>query len=557
MDKRFFLAIALAIGVVLITPKLFPPPPAPIMTAVDSAAVPAAGTAPASAPVPTTVQATPAAAPAGAGATGTAAFAPETTNVATPKAVFHFSNAGASLIGATLEDYVVLPKRDHPVELGRRGGALVTYRLIQGADTTDLRGVRFHSTPGAVSAANGIRYDGDAPNAALTLQYTFVADSYLVRVAGTITPKSVAGTPALIGIVLPQGLATAEADTIDDHRMLAYVFKPVTDDPESVPFSKVAKKGIIAQVGPFDWVASKSKYFLLAVMAPPKGQFTGPAIFTAPPSTEKAPSVATGEVILAPDAEGRFAFEIYAGPQQWRRLVALGHGLEHANPYGGFLRAVVQPFATFVMTVLLWMHDKLQLNYGWVLVIFGVGIRLLLWPLNQSAMRSSLRMQRIQPELQALQAKYKANPEKMQAEYMKLLKDNGMTPFSQFTGCLPMLIPMPVLFALFFVFQNTIEFRGVSFLWLADISQKDPYYILPVAMGLSMFLLSWIGLRNSPPNPQAKMFGYMMPAMMTVFFLNFPAGLNLYYAVQNLAALPQQWLIAKERAKNPPRPPSS
>jgi YidC/Oxa1 family membrane protein insertase len=292
-------------------------------------------------------------------------------------------------------------------------------------------------------------------------------------------------------------------------------------------------------------------------MAPPKGQFTGPAIFTAPPSTEKAPSVATGEVILAPDAEGRFAFEIYAGPQQWRRLVALGHGLEHANPYGGFLRAVVQPFATFVMTVLLWMHDKLQLNYGWVLVIFGVGIRLLLWPLNQSAMRSSLRMQRIQPELQALQAKYKANPEKMQAEYMKLLKDNGMTPFSQFTGCLPMLIPMPVLFALFFVFQNTIEFRGVSFLWLADISQKDPYYILPVAMGLSMFLLSWIGLRNSPPNPQAKMFGYMMPAMMTVFFLNFPAGLNLYYAVQNLAALPQQWLIAKERAKNPPRPPSS
>jgi YidC/Oxa1 family membrane protein insertase len=172
-------------------------------------------------------------------------------------------------------------------------------------------------------------------------------------------------------------------------------------------------------------------------------------------------------------------------------------------------------------------------------------------------MRSSLRMQRIQPELQALQAKYKQNPEKMQAEYMKLLHDNGMTPFSQFTGCLPMLIPMPVLFALFFVFQNTIEFRGVSFLWLADISQKDPYYILPVAMGLSMFLLSWIGLRNSPPNPQAKMFGYMMPAMMTVFFLNFPAGLNLYYAVQNLAALPQQWLIAKERAKNPPRPPSS
>jgi YidC/Oxa1 family membrane protein insertase len=552
MDKRFFLAIALAIGVVLITPKLFPPPPAPVLSAADSAAMQAAAAAaPAVTPSAAPVQSAPSAAPLAAGPAPTGTFAPETTNVATPKATFHFSSAGASLIGATLDEYAVLPKRDHPVELGRRGGALVAYRLIQGVDTTDLRSVRFRAQPAGASAASGIRYDGDAPNAALSMQYTFVADSYLVRVAGTVTLRTASAAPALIGIMLPQGLASSEADTIEDHRMLAFVVKPILDDAESVPFSKVVKKGLIAQTGPFDWVASKSKYFLLAVMAPPKGQFAGPALFTAPPSTDKAPSIATGEVIVAPDAQGRFAFEIYAGPQQWRRLVALGHGLEHANPYGGFLRAVVQPFATFVMTVLLWMHDKLQLNYGWVLVIFGVGIRLLLWPLNQSAMRSSLRMQRIQPELQALQAKYKQNPEKMQAEYMKLLHDNGMTPFSQFTGCLPMLIPMPVLFALFFVFQNTIEFRGVSFLWLADISQKDPYYILPVAMGLSMFLLSWIGLRNSPPNPQAKMFGYMMPAMMTVFFLNFPAGLNLYYAVQNLAALPQQWLIAKERAKNP------
>ncbi len=552
MDKRFFLAIALAIGVVLITPKLFPPPPAPVQVAADSVSGQTGAPAPASAPAAVSA-AGPASAPAATTTTvaSPTTFVPETTSIATPKATFHFSSAGASLIGATLDDYTVLPKRDHQVELGRRDGALITYRLIQGTDTLDLRSLRFRVQPGTASATTGVRFDGDAPNAALSLQYTFVADSYLVHVAGAVTPKGASKTPALIGIVLPQGLASAEADTIDDHRMLAFVVKPIADDAESVPFSKVVKKGVIEQAGPFDWVASKSKYFLLAVMAPPKGQFAGPALFTAPPSTEKAPSVATGEVIVAPDSAGRFAFEIYAGPQQWRRLVALGHGLEHANPYGGFLRAVVQPFATFVMTVLLWMHDKLQLNYGWVLVIFGVGIRLLLWPLNQSAMRSSLRMQRIQPELQALQAKYKQNPEKMQAEYMKLLKDNGMTPFSQFTGCLPMLIPMPVLFALFFVFQNTIEFRGVSFLWLADISQKDPYYILPVAMGLSMFLLSWIGLRNSPPNPQAKMFGYMMPAMMTVFFLNFPAGLNLYYAVQNLAALPQQWLIAKERAKNP------
>jgi YidC/Oxa1 family membrane protein insertase len=158
-------------------------------------------------------------------------------------------------------------------------------------------------------------------------------------------------------------------------------------------------------------------------------------------------------------------------------------------------------------------------------------------------------MQVIQPEMAAIQKKYRNNPQKQQEEMVRIYREHGMSPFSMFSGCLPMLIPMPVLFALFFVFQNTIEFRGVSFLWLADISLKDPYYLLPLIMGASMYLLSWIGLRNAPPNPQAKMMSYMFPVIMTVALLNMAAGLNLYYAVQNIAALPQQWLIARERAR--------
>ena len=258
---------------------------------------------------------------------------------------------------------------------------------------------------------------------------------------------------------------------------------------------------------------------------------------------------------LGPDAG--FTFELYTGPQEWRRLIALGRDLQNANPYGGFMQTVVQPFATIVMRILLWMRETLKLGYGWVLVIFGVVVRLILWPLNQSAMRTSIKMQRLQPELAEVQKKYKNNPEKQQAEMMRIYREHDMSPFSMFSGCLPMLLPMPVLFALFFVFQNTIEFRGVSFLWLPDISQKDPYYILPLLMGASMFLLSWIGLRGAPPNPQAKMMAYVFPPMMTVFFLNFAAGLNLYYAVQNIAALPQQWLIARERAKVTPPPKAS
>ena len=164
-------------------------------------------------------------------------------------------------------------------------------------------------------------------------------------------------------------------------------------------------------------------------------------------------------------------------------------------------------------------------------------------------MRSSMKMQEIQPRLAEVQKKYKDKPEKQREEIMKVYKEAGASPFTALTGCLPALIPMPVLFALFFVFQNTIEFRGVPFMWLHDISMKDPYYILPVLMGVSMYVLSWIGLRNAPPNPQAKMMSYMFPVMMTFVLANMASGLNLYYTAQNLAAIPQQWLLARERAR--------
>jgi YidC/Oxa1 family membrane protein insertase len=190
-----------------------------------------------------------------------------------------------------------------------------------------------------------------------------------------------------------------------------------------------------------------------------------------------------------------------------------------------------------------------------VLVIFGVVIRLMLWPLNQKAMRTSIQMQRLQPELAEVQKRYKSDPEKQREALVKLYQSHGMSPLSPLMGCVPMLLPMPILFALYFVFQNTIEFRGVPFLWLPDISLKDPFYIIPVVMGVSMFVLSWIGMRAAPPNPQTKMMSYMMPVMFTVMFLNFASGLNLYYAVQNIAALPQQWLLSRERQRaGPPAP---
>src|SRR6185437_2246166 len=166
------------------------------------------------------------------------------------------------------------------------------------------------------------------------------------------------------------------------------------------------------------------------------------------------------------------------------------------------------------------------------LIIFGVVTRIVLWPLNQRAMRTSLKMQRLQPELQEVQNKYKGDQQRAQQELMRVYKEHGMSPWSPVAGCLPMLLPWPIFAALYFVFRTTIEFRGVPFLWMHDISVKDPYYIMPVLMGLTSLLVSWIGMRGMPPSPQTKMMSYMFPVMMTVFFWNIAGGLNLYYFVQ-------------------------
>jgi YidC/Oxa1 family membrane protein insertase len=438
------------------------------------------------------------------------------------------------------------------VLLGRPGDRLLSYQLVAGRDTVRLDTITFErAVPRpAVAAARGavppLAYAAALPGGGrVAITYSFAPESYVVRVRGDV--EGVA-QPALLLVDLPSGFRSSEADTLDDQRHLAYALKPKREGAKIVRFSDLDPGESRVTTDSLTWVVAKSKYFLVALLTPAGEPAFAELAVTGGPRTSKVASTAHGRAVR-PITNGGFAFEVYAGPQEWRRLHALGRDLENANPYGSWLQGIVQPFATIVMRIVLWMKDTTRLNYGWVLIIFGVAVRFALWPLNQNAMRQSLKLQRIQPQIQEIQKRYRNDPQKLQTEMMRVYQEHGMSPFSTFSGCLPMLLPMPVLFALFFVFQNTIEFRGVPFLWLPDISLKDPYYIVPLLMGLTMFALSWIGMRSAPPNPQAKMMAYVLPVTMTFIFLNMASGLNLYYAVQNLAAIPQQWMIARERAK--------
>jgi YidC/Oxa1 family membrane protein insertase len=558
MDKRFFLALLLTAIVIVAPPLLFPnksatrsPTAIADSTRHPSVASPGEATAAPAGRSPTTPTTStpgqPATLPA---STSLSAAAVETTTVRTKLATYTFSSRGGAPISVALDSY---PSRrpasnKRPSELLPSSTALARYRLALGRDTIALDTVPLRPELRTGATGPSLAYTGTAAGHAIALTYDIVPDSFLLHVSATA-----AGAPAGSALLvdLPKTLRSNEPDTLEDIGHLAVSYRTNTGDIESVGFSKLDSTEVRGETRPVSWLAARNKYFLVAYRAPAKAPFTAIRLQGGSRSGKVANSLsATGLLPLSVD--GRAAFDIYAGPQDFERLQKLGNDLDQVNPYGGFLRGVVQPFAVIVMKVLLWIKRTTHLNYGWVLVLFGVIIRLALWPLNQGAMRTSMKMQRLQPELQALQKRYSDDPRKQQEAIMKVYKDHGMSPLSPLMGCLPMLLPMPVLFALYFVFQNTIEFRGVSFLWLPDISLRDPYFITPILMGVSMFVMSWVGMRNSPPNPQAKMMMYMMPVMLTVLFFNFASGLNLYYAVQNIAAIPQQWLLAHERAKAPP-----
>jgi YidC/Oxa1 family membrane protein insertase len=572
--RRLALAVVLMAVVLVITPILFPSAPTtPAGSGTADSAALAASSAAMSGAAELQQEAGPAGAAAQATATpGVTGGAPvavmtaadsasmpapvviDTAAVTTPLATYRVSSRGAALISAEMASYQALGeggrRTEQPVEFARDGEPLLGYRMVfPGGDTVNLASIAFTKSERQVDGNTRLRYVAQVAQREIAITYSVRPDSYRFDVSATaVGPNS----DGYLLVSLPPGFRSNEADTAEDATHLAYAFKPEGRGADRVDFGDLDPGERYLKQGPFTWVTAKNKYFLLGVLAPEAAPGFVELDVTGGARTGKQATRANGHLVVNL-RNGAAAFEVYAGPQEFRRMVAMGREFESANPYGGFMQGIIQPFATLVIKTLLWMKERAGLSYGWVLVLFGVAVRLILWPVNQRAMKTSLQMQQIQPEIQAVQAKFKNDPQKMQAEVMKVYADYGLSPFSSLTGCLPMFIPLPVFFALFFVFQNTIEFRGVPFLWLPDISLKDPYYILPIVVAITAFLVSWIGLRSTPDNPQAKMMTFLMPALMLVFFINFASGLNLYYAVQNVASLPQQWLIARERAKVKPR----
>jgi YidC/Oxa1 family membrane protein insertase len=321
-------------------------------------------------------------------------------------------------------------------------------------------------------------------------------------------------------------------------------------------FPRTPKTVFEAGAGNVVWAAAHNQFFALIAMPqqPAQEVISRPVnlpsltiddqIPTAQPVGIQTAFVYPAQTIAANSSVER-QITFYAGPKEYRALALIGEQFDnHADlvmqfGFFGF-------FAKSLLLAMNWVHDTTRLGYGWVIVLITVIIKTLFWPLTAASTRSMKRMQALAPEVKLLKEKYKDDPQKFTQKQMELWKKNKVSPVS---GCLPMLIQTPVFIGFFTMIRSAIELRGAHFLWVTDLSKPDtlfmipgldfPFNFLPLLMGASMLWQSHL----APPSPgmdpaQQKMMRYM-PLLFLVFLYNYPAGLALYWTVNNLLTVVQ------------------
>jgi YidC/Oxa1 family membrane protein insertase len=280
------------------------------------------------------------------------------------------------------------------------------------------------------------------------------------------------------------------------------------------------------------WIASIQHHFLVAAIPPTDRT----AVISARMRDGIYTLTALGEVSTVPQGETvTFEETLFVGPKLQTQLEQTAPGLRLTVDYG-FLTIISQP--------LFWVLQKIHTltgNWGWAIILLTVLIKLVFYKLSETSGKSMAKMRKLQPRLKALQERYQDDRQALSQAMMEMYKREKVNPAS---GCLPILVQMPVFLALYWVLLESVELRQAPFmLWINDLSARDPYYILPLMMGVTMFIQQ--RLNPAPPDPiQAKVM-MTLPVVFTVFFAFFPAGLVLYWFVNNLLSIAQQWRINK------------
>ena len=252
------------------------------------------------------------------------------------------------------------------------------------------------------------------------------------------------------------------------------------------------------------------------------------------------------DVVVSKDSEenpilfvqGSPIFQVggYFGPKEYETLKAINPELTDVIEYG-FFTFIAKPMFKALLALYHWIG-----NWGWAIVALTIIIRIILFPLTLKGMLSMQKLKELAPKIKEIQQKYKGDPQKLNAHMMQLYKKHGANPMG---GCLPMLLQIPVFFAIYRVLLNAIELKGAPWiLWITDLSSKDPYYILPILMGATMYIHQKLTPTTITDPMQKKLFEWL-PLVFTFFFLTFPAGLTLYWFTNNILSIIQQLIVNK------------
>ncbi len=281
------------------------------------------------------------------------------------------------------------------------------------------------------------------------------------------------------------------------------------------------------------WIAMVQHYFVSVWM--PEGNGKREFFIQKWPNDLYTAGVKIVLPAVAAGAQSSYTMPLYVGPQEQEHLNKLRPGLDLVVDYG-----VLKILATPMFEILSWIN-KIVGNWGWTIIIFTILIKLVFFPLNQKAGKSMAHMKTMAPKMEALKQRYGDDKVKLNQAMMEMYKTEKINPLG---GCLPILVQMPFFIALYWVLLGAVELRNAPWIgWLHDLSTPDPYYVLPVIMGVSMLVQT--KLNPAPPDPvQAKVM-MIMPVVFSFMFLFFPAGLVLYWTMQNLLGIAQQWYINK------------
>lgn len=513
-------------------PSLFSPAaprPAASAAPLPASGVPAAGTsAPAQALTPPT-------APAASVPTG------ETFVVSTDLVKASFSSIGGQLVQLELLKH----KDDTPA-----AGPMKVLEQARGyaaqSGLVGIAGAPTHLTPMQLTTPERELKDGaqqlnlrfEAPEVngvTLVKTYTFERGSYAIKVRHEIVNSSAAAVQPQLYLQLQRDASKGPTDSSFYATFTGPAIYNDTSKFTKIEFGDLDKKAFDGQKQANDgWAAMVQHYFVSAWLRTTAGprEFYAQKVANTPNYTVgflSSLAVPAGATVHSDDI-------LYVGPQEEKKLAEMAPGFDLVKDYGWF-HILSKP--------LFWLLDqiyKIVGNWGWAIVLLVVLLKIAFYGLNASAYRSMAKMKKVNPKIMEMRERLKDKPQQMQQEMMRIYKEEKVNPLG---SCLPILLQVPFFIALYWVLLSSVEMRHAPWvLWITDLSAKDPWFVLPVLMTLSSLLQVW--LQPAPPDPMQAKLMWFMPLAFSFMFFFFPAGLVLYWLVNNLLSIAQQWMINKQ-----------